>query len=133
MSIPRRTNRLSKATLEEARWAQSEANRLRKLALGFTGPHAGSIPKLKYMERKHLAALRDYRTQLTAGAEYDRGSGTPLDACISVEWFHLKYVRQSLATARQTLADTERLIAQWEGIVSDIEGARVIFEQGKLI
>lgn len=132
MSIPRRTHRLSKATLEEARWAQSEANRLRKLALDFEGPHAGSLQKLKAKERQHLAALWDYRAQLAAGAQYDRG-GAPLSACIGAEWSHLKYVRQSLANDRKTLADTKRLIAQWEGIVSDIEGARVTFEQGKLI
>ena len=121
MSIPRRTNRLSKATLAEARWAQSEANRLRRIT-----------PDLEAQEQKHLAKLQDYRAQLARGAQYDR-SGAPLSACIGAEWSHLKYVRQCLVNDLETLADTKRLLAQWEGIVADIEGARAIFEQGKLV
>lgn len=125
MSIPRRTHRLSKATLAEAQWAQSEADRLRRFALNFEGPNTGSIQTLKARERKHLAALRDYRAQLASGAQYDRG-GAPLSACIGAEWSRLKYVRKKLANDRKKLADTKRLIAQWEGIVSDVEGARVV-------
>lgn len=133
MSIPRRTNRLSKATLEEARWAQSEANRLRKLALDFEGPHAGSIARLEARVREHQAKLRDYRAQILAGRRYDAFRGDPLDMCIHAEWVRLKDALRILANDRQKLADAQSLLAQWEGIVSDIEGARVNFEQGKLI
>lgn len=132
MSIPRRTHRLSKATLEEARWAQSEANRLRANVRYLAGSHAGSIPKLEAKVRKHRAVLRDYRAQLAAGAQYDRG-GAPLDSCIRSEWSHLKYALRDLANDRETLAATKRLVAQWEGIVSDIEGAKAVFAQGKLV
>lgn len=132
MSVPRRTHRLSKATLEEARWAQSEANRLRTHVYDLGGSHAGSISKLEAKVRKHQAALRDFRAQLIAGAQYDRG-GAPLDSCIRAEWSHLKYAHQCLANDRKALADTKRLIAQWEGIVSDIEGAKAVFAQGKLM
>ena len=132
MSIPHRTHRLSRATLAEAKWAQSEANRLRANVRYLEGSHAGSIPKLEAMARKHRAALRDFRAQLLAGQRYDRG-GAPLDACIHSEWVLLKGVLHDLANDRAQLADANRLIAQWEGIVADIEGARVTFEQGKLI
>lgn len=132
MSIPRRTNRLSKATLEEARWAQSEANRLRVLVDNVYGSRYGFIARSEAEERKSLDKLRDYRAQLAAGAQYDRG-GAPLDSCIRAEWSRLKYARQCLADDRKTLADTKRLLTQWEGIVTDIEGARKVFDQGKLV
>lgn len=131
MSIPRRNNRLSRATLAEAKWAQSEANRLRRQIIDFTGAHAGSIPEREALERKHLDKLRDYRAQLAAGAQYDRG-GAPLSECIRTEWSRLKYVRRTIANDRETVAILRRHVAQWEGIVADIEGARKVFDQGPL-
>lgn len=132
MSIPRRTHRLSKATLAEAEWAQSEANRLRVQVERVFGSANGSIARLEARVREHQAKLRDYRAQILAGRRYDDFRGDPLDMCIHAEWDRLKDALRILANDRQKLADLQSILAQWEGIVADIEGARVIFEQGKL-